>query len=68
MRVSEIKELLAEYSDNDELMIAWNTKEGFTDSDEVWKEACYIYDFAMLEGFADDCRWAISEAEYKFLK
>ena len=69
MKVSRIKELLAEYSDDTELMIAWNYKEDFMiESDELWAEAVLFYEDTSLEGFNDDCRWAVSEAEYKLEK
>lgn len=63
MKVSRIKFLLSTYSDDTELMISWNDKEGFTDDDQLWSEAVKLYDESALFGFGDDCRWAISEAE-----
>ena len=66
MKVSQIKELLAGYSDNTELMIAWNDKDDLMiESDQVWQEAILIYEDTSLDGFNDDCRWAVNEAEYK---
>ena len=66
MKVSQIKELLAGYSDDTELMIAWNDKDDLMiKSDQVWQEAILIYEDTSLDGFNDDCRWAVNEAEYK---
>lgn len=64
MKVSQIKELLAEYSDDTELMIAFNDKENFMiESDQLWSEAVKVYEDSEIYGFNDDCRWAINEAE-----
>lgn len=64
MKVSRIKELLAEYPDDTELMIAWNDKENFMiENNEIWHEAILIYEDTSLEGFIEDCRWAVNQAE-----
>lgn len=66
MKVSRIKELLAGYSDDTELIISWNDKDDLMiESDQVWQEAILIYEDTSLDGFNDDCRWAVNEAEYK---
>lgn len=63
MKVARIKELLSEYSDNDELMIAWNDKENLlVDDEQTWSKAVEIYEDSEIYGFNDDCRWAIGEA------
>lgn len=64
VKVSQIKELLSEYSDDTELMIAFNDKENLSvDDDQTWSKAVEIYEDSEIYGFNDDCRWAISEAE-----
>ena len=64
MKVSQVKELLAGYSDDTELMIAWNDKDDLMiENNETWKEAILIYEDTSLDGFMDDCRWAINQAE-----
>lgn len=74
MKVSHIKQLLSAYSDNTELMIAFNDKESFYNywnepmSDEMWLKAVEVYENNSLEGFGDDCRWAINEAEFQLEK
>lgn len=66
MKVSQIKELLSAYSDDDELMIAWNDRDDLMiESNQVWQEAILIYEDTSLDGFNDDCRWAINEAEHR---
>ena len=67
MKVKEVKELLAQYSDDDELMIAWNDSDilsyiSESPNDKAWSRAVTIYEDSSLEGFGDDCRWAIREA------
>ena len=64
MKVSQIKELLAEYSDDIELMISINSKDDLeVESDDLWTNAVKIYEDWDLTGFNNDCEWAISEAE-----
>ena len=66
VKVSQIKELLSAYSDDTELMIAFNDKENLSvDDDQTWRKAVEIYEDSEIYGFNDDCRWAISEAEGK---
>lgn len=63
VKVSQIKELLSAYSDDTELMIAFNDKENLSvDDDQTWNKAVQVYDDTELTGFMDDCRWAVSEA------
>lgn len=64
VKVSQIKELLSAYSDDTELMIAFNDKENLSvDDDQTWSKAVQIYNDRELSGFSDDCQWAVSEAE-----
>ena len=67
MKVKEVKELLSQYFDDDELMIAWNDSDILTHTHghpnaKAWSRAVTIYEDSSLEGFGDDCRWAVREA------
>lgn len=65
MKVARIKELLSEYSDDTELMVAWNDSEmlnGYENTNaETWIKAVRVYEDSEITGFGDDCRWAIQE-------
>jgi len=66
VKVSQIKELLSAYSDDTELMIAFNDKENLSvDDDQTWRKAVQIYSDTDLSGFNADCQWAITEAEMR---
>lgn len=71
MKVKQIKEYLSAYSDDDELMIAWNDKtqyefvlEGELPA-EIWSEAVRVFDRADLQDFNDECHSIVIEAKDK---
>ena len=74
MKVKDAIRLLSEYEDQDiEIMLAWNDSDMITNSDghpneKLWNEAVLVYEDSSLEGFGDDCRWAIQEAKYNLEK
>ena len=69
MRVKEVKELLAQYSDDDELMIVWNDKTQFeyvVDKElpnEIWQEAVRVFDRSDMQDFNDECHSIIVVAK-----
>jgi hypothetical protein len=69
MKIKDAIQYLNEYEDKEqEIMIAWNDITILTIGNEqpdekVWGRAVAIYDDASLEGFGDDCRWAVREAQ-----
>ena len=67
MKVKDAIRLLNEYENKEqEIMLAWNDIEIMDTANEaVWNEAVLIYEDTSLEGFGDDCRWAIYEAQGK---
>ena len=71
MRVKEVRELLAQYSDDDELMIAWNDRTQFEyvlESElpiEIWTEAVRAFDRADLQDFNDECHSIVVVAKDK---
>ena len=71
MKVSQVKELLSAYSDEDELMIAWNDKtqyEFILDKElpnEIWQEAVRVFDRADLMDFNDECHSLVVTAKDK---
>ena len=71
MKVAQIKELLAQYSDNDDLMVAWNDRTQFEyvlESElpiEIWKEAVRVFDRADLQDFNDECHSIVVVAKDK---
>lgn len=71
MKVKQIKEYLNAYSDEDELMIAWNDKtqyefiyEGAL-PDEIWSEAVRVFDRADLQDFNEECNHYVVVAKDK---
>lgn len=72
MKIKDAIKYLSEYENQEEqLMISWNDKETmnwFVDgevSDELWNKAVSIYEDASVEGFSEDSRWAMQEAQKK---
>ena len=75
MKVKDVIRIMSEYKDQEqEIIIAWNDKEWLSiGNDEpinenIWNEAVLVYEDSSLEGFGDDCRWAIQEAKYNLEK
>lgn len=74
MKVAQIKEYLSAYSDDDELMIAWNDKTQFEyvlDKElpnEIWQEAVRVFDRADLQDFNDECHSLVVVAKDKVLE
>lgn len=74
MKVAQIKEYLSAYSDEDELMIAWNDKTQFEyvlDKElpnEIWQEAVRVFDRADLQDFNDECHSLVVVAKDKVLE
>lgn len=74
MKVAQVKELLKAYSDEDELMIAWNDKTQFEyvlDKElpnEIWQEAVRVFDRADLQDFNDECHSLVVVAKDKVLE
>ena len=70
MKVKDVIRIMSEYKDQEqEIIIAWNDKEWLSIGDEpinenIWNEAVLVYEDSSVEGFGDDCRWAIQEAKY----
>jgi len=71
MKVAYIKELLAQYSDDDDLMVAWNDRTQFEyvlDNElplEIWTEAVRVFDRADLQDFNDECHSIVVVAKDK---
>ena len=71
MKVSQIKELLSAYSDDDELMIAWNDRQGFEYvldkplPQEIWEEAVTSFDRSDMQDFNDECHYLVVTAKDK---
>ena len=71
MKVAQIKELLSQYSDDDELMVAWNDRTQFEyvlDNElpiEIWTEAVRVFDRADLQDFNDKCHSIVVVAKDK---
>ena len=71
MKVAQIKELLAQYSDDEELMVAWNDRTQFEyvlDNElpiEIWTEAVRVFDRADLQDFNDECHSIVVVAKDK---
>ena len=71
MKVAQIKELLSQYSDDDDLMVAWNDRTQFEyvlESElpiEVWQEAVRVFDRADLQDFNDECHSIVVVAKDK---
>ena len=71
MQVAYIKELLAQYSDDDDLMVAWNDRTQFEyvlESElpiEIWTEAVRVFDRADLQDFNDECHSIVVVAKDK---
>ncbi len=71
MKVKEVKELLSQYSDDDELMVAWNDRTQFEyvlESElpiEIWTEAVRVFDRADLQDFNDECHSIVVVAKDK---
>jgi hypothetical protein len=71
MKVSQVKELLSAYSDEDELMVAWNDKTQFEYilekelPNEIWQEAVRVFDRADLQDFNDECHSLVVTAKDK---
>ena len=73
MKVSQIKELLAGYSDDTELMIAWNDQDQYEYilekplPTQVWEKAVARFDLGDLQDFNEECGsqvlWAIDQLE-----
>lgn len=65
MKVSQIKELLAGYSDDTELMIAWNDKDQFEYvldqplPTQVWERAIARFDRSDMQDFNDECHYLV---------
>ena len=65
MKVSKVKELLSVYSDDDELMIAWNDRHAFEyvlDRElplEIWEKAVTRFDRGDLQDFNDECHYQV---------
>ena len=74
MKVAQIKEYLSAYSDDDELMIAWNDKTQFEyvlDKElpnEIWQEAVRVFDRADLMDFNDECHSLVVVAKDKVME
>lgn len=74
MKVAQIKEYLSAYSDEDELMIAWNDKTQFEYvldkelPDEIWQEAVRVFDRADLMDFNDECHSLVVVAKDKVME
>ena len=73
MKVKQIKEYLNAYSDEDELMIAWNDKtqyefiyEGAL-PDEIWSEAVRRFNRADLQDFNEECHNFVVVAKGKVM-
>ena len=71
MKVAQIKELLSQYSDDEELMVAWNDRTQFEyvlDNElpiEIWQEAVRVFDRADLQDFNDECHSIVVVAKDK---
>ena len=71
MKVAQIKELLSQYSDDDDLMVAWNDRTQFEyvlESElpiEIWQEAVRVFDRADLQDFNDECHSIVVVAKDK---
>lgn len=71
MKVAQIKELLSQYSDDEELMVAWNDRTQFEyvlESElpiEIWTEAVRVFDRADLQDFNDECHSIVVVAKDK---
>ncbi len=71
MKVAYIKELLSQYSDDDDLMVAWNDRTQFEyvlEGElpiEVWTEAVRVFDRADLQDFNDECHSIVVVAKDK---
>ena len=71
MKVKEVKELLSQYSDDDELMVAWNDRTQFEyvlENElpiEIWTEAVRVFDRADLQDFNDECHSIVVVAKDK---
>ena len=71
MKVAQIKELLSQYSDDDDLMVAWNDRTQFEyvlESElpiEIWTEAVRVFDRADLQDFNDECHSIVVVAKDK---
>jgi hypothetical protein len=71
MKVAQVKELLSNYEDDNELMIAWNDRTQFEyvfDGAlpiEVWQEAVRVFDRADLQDFNDECHSIVVTAKDK---
>jgi len=71
MKVSTIKEYLNEYSDDDELMIAWNDRTQFEYVCEgelplaIWQEAVKEFAKADWRDFNEDCHSIVVVAKDK---
>ena len=71
MKVAQVKELLSAYSDEDELMVAWNDKTQFEYilekelPNEIWQEAVRVFDRADLMDFNDECHSLVVTAKDK---
>ena len=69
MKVSQIKELLSAYSDDDELMIAWNDREGFEYvldkplPKEIWERAVTKFAHHDLQDFNEECHYLVALAK-----
>ena len=74
MKVAQVKEYLSAYSDDDELMIAWNDKTQFEyvlDKElpnEIWQEAVRVFDRADLQDFNDECHSLVVVAKDKVME
>ena len=74
MKVSQIKELLSAYSDDDELMIAWNDIQGFEYvldkplPKEIWEQAVASFDRSDMQDFNDECHSLVVVAKDKVLE
>ena len=69
MKVSQIKELLAGYSDDTELMIAWNDKDQFEYvldkplPTQVWESAVTKFDRGDMQDLNDECHYIVVTAK-----
>lgn len=65
VKVSKVKEMLSAYSDDEELMIAWNDKENYEYilekplPVEIWEKAVEKFDFIDLQDFNDECHYLV---------
>ena len=65
MKVLQVKELLAGYSDDTELMIAWNDKDQFEYvldkplPTQVWERAVARFDRSDMQGFNDESHYLV---------